>query len=114
LLTIVYFLFAFSSLFVFNMIAISIGFATGYWAVFITTAAESFGTNIRATVATTAPNFVRGAVVLITNGFLFFSLHFGNLKGAMIVGIITFAIGFIALAGLKETFGKDLDYLEEK
>lgn len=113
LLTIVYFLFAFTSIFMFNLIAISIGFATGYWAVFITTAAESFGTNIRATVATTAPNFVRGAVVLITNGFLFFSLHFGNIYGAVIVGIITFAVGFLALAGLKETFGKDLDYLEE-
>jgi MFS transporter, putative metabolite:H+ symporter len=113
LLTVLYFLFAFTSIFVFNLIAVSIGFATGYWAVFITTAAESFGTNIRATVATTAPNFVRGAVVLITNGFLFFSLSFGNFYGAVIVGIITFAVGFLALAALKETFGKDLDYLEE-
>ncbi len=112
--TVCYFLFSFSSLFMFYTIAGLVGFATGYWAVFITMASEQFGTNIRATVTTTAPNFVRGSVVLLTSGFQLFNMLTGNLiLSAVIVGIITFVISFIALASLEETFNKDLDYIEE-
>jgi len=111
--TVVYFLFAFKSLQAFYFIAVCIGFATGYWAVFITTASEQFGTNIRATVTTTAPNFVRGAVVLLTIGFQFFGSHFGNINSAIIMGVITFIFSFAALFSLEETFGKDLNYIEE-
>jgi hypothetical protein len=77
-------------------------------------ASEQFGTNIRATVTTTAPNFVRGSVVLLTSGFQLFNMLTGNLVlSAVIMGVITFIISFIALASLEETFNKDLDYIEE-
>ena len=98
----------------FYTVATLVGFATGYWAVFITTAAEQFGTNIRATVTTTAPNFVRGSVILLTSGFQFFHYLTGNLiTSAIIVGIVTFSISFLALNNLDETFNKDLDYVED-
>ena len=91
----------------------ALGFATGYWAVFVTTAAEHFGTNLRATVTTTAPNFVRGAVVLITSGFQFLKPSVGLLNSALIVGIVCTVIALVALKFLHETYGKDLDYVEE-
>ncbi|MBL0049737.1 MAG: MFS transporter [Bacteroidetes bacterium] len=98
----------------FYFICSLLGFAAGYWAVFITIASEQFGTNLRSTVTTTVPNFVRGGLVLLTFGFEFFrnTLHYTLVWSAMAVGIITVTIAFISLLGLHETFGKDLDYFE--
>ncbi len=89
-----------------------LGFATGYWAVFVTVAAEQFGTNLRATVATTTPNFVRGSVVLITLSFQYLKPQFGLINSALVVGATCVTIAFIALYNLTETYGKDLDYVE--
>ena len=97
---------------VFYTIVFFAGFSIGYWAVFVTIAAEQFGTNIRATVATSVPNFVRGAVVPITLGFDFAKNQFGIIPGAAIVGVVCLAIAVLALMGLEETHGKDLDYHE--
>ena len=94
-------------------ICLALGFAGGYWAIFVTVAAEQFGTNLRATVATTVPNFVRGMVVPITLLFQFFRRSFGLEAGARAVGAICRAAGFAALASLEETFHKDLDYFED-
>lgn len=88
------------------------GFVSGYWAVFVTLAAEQFGTNIRATVATTAPNFVRGTVPLLTTMFFAWKPEHGPAGSAMIVGAISLAIALIALTRVHETYGKDLDYVE--
>lgn len=105
----------------FYTVATFVGFATGYWAVFISTAAESFGTNIRATVTTTAPNFVRGAVIpmtLLFGMFKGFYLESGKESGqtvinaAISVGVIVMILAFLSWYNLKETFGKDLDYTE--
>jgi len=92
-----------------------IGFATGYWVIFMTIAAEQFGTNIRATVTTTVPNFVRGAIVPISFLFQTFkSFYSGSIILAGIsIAVISFGIAFIALSRMKETFHKDLDYVEE-
>lgn len=84
----------------------------GYWAVFVTIGAEQFGTNLRYTVATTVPNFVRGAVVPITYTFKVCKDQFGLLNGAMIVGAVCIGLALWALHGLEETHGKDLDYFE--
>ena len=89
-----------------------LGLFCGYWALFITMAAEQFGTNIRATVATTVPNFVRGAVVPITSSFLLLKPSLGTLGAGASVGIVCFAMAFVALAMTKETFHADLDYIE--
>jgi len=94
------------------VLATFLGLATGYWAVFVTVAAEQFGTNLRATVATTVPNFVRGAVVLITSGFLALKGHFGLLGAAWTVGLVCFALAAVSLAGLEDTHGRDLDFVE--
>lgn len=90
-----------------------LGLASGYWAIFVTVAAEQFGTNLRATVATTVPNFVRGMVVPIT--LLFQSLrHPLGLQGsAIVVGLLCLTTALLALRALEETFHKDLDYYEE-
>lgn len=90
-----------------------LGFAGGYWAIFVTVAAEQFGTNLRATVATTVPNFVRGMVVPITLLFQLGRNYLGLESSALAVGGVCLAAAFIALAGLEETFHKDLDYFEE-
>jgi MFS family permease len=94
-------------------VCFALGFAVGYWAIFVTVAAEQFGTNLRATVATTVPNFVRGMVVPITLLFQLFRQHLGLQGGALAVGAICIFAGFLALHNLEETFHKDLDYYEE-
>ncbi len=90
------------------------GVATGYWAVFMSTAAESFGTNIRATATTTAPNFVRGSTILISLLLSLVALAFPDkLISTAITGGIVLSIGFFALYHLKDTFGHDLDFYEK-
>ncbi|GFO55497.1 MFS transporter [Geomonas sp. Red276] len=90
-----------------------LGFASGYWAIFVTVAAEQFGTNLRATVATTVPNFVRGMVVPITLLFQWARAQLGLEGGAIAVGVLCMIVAFISLYRLEETFHKDLDYFEE-
>lgn len=90
-----------------------LGAATGYWALFVTVASEQFGTNIRATVTTTVPNFVRGAVIPITLSFKSFELLYGAVNSALIVGLVCISLAIIATLSLKESFSKDLNYIEE-
>ncbi len=97
----------------FYFLCFILGIDAGYWVVFITTSAEHFGTNLRATVATITPNFIRFSVVPITSSFLALKTHFGMIGAAVIVGAVCFAISFISWFFLDETFGKDLDYVEE-
>ena len=97
----------------FIWLSLFLGFASGYWATFVTIASEQFGTNLRATVTTTVPNFIRGSLVLITISFQFFKGHVGILQSALIVGFSCVIISILALSQLKETFNKDLDYIEE-
>ena len=89
-----------------------VGCATGYWALFVTIASEQFGTNIRATVTTTVPNFVRGFVIPLTLGFNFLQTGEGAINAALIIGGASFLLAFISILTVKETFGKDLNYLE--
>lgn len=89
------------------------GFGTGFWAIFVTMAAEQFGTNIRATAATTVPNMVRGSLILVS--ILFTQLHNSTgdyVKAGWITGIVVLIIGIISVILAEETFHKDLDYLE--
>jgi MFS family permease len=108
----VYFLIGGTSLEVFYAACGLVGFGTGYWAVFVTSASEQFGTNMRATVTTTVPNFVRGSTVLFTEGFVFLKDSLGVVGSAVTVGIAAFVLAGLAVAVLKETYGKDLDFVE--
>ena len=90
-----------------------LGFGIGYWAIFVTVAAEQFGTNLRATVATSVPNFVRGMTIPITMLFQVARKYLGIESGAIAVGALCLVIALISLSRLQETFHKDLDYFEE-
>ena len=88
-------------------------FFMGYWTVFMTTTAEQFGTNLRATATTTAANFVRGSLILdiMLAGYL--KPSFGFLNGLIITAVVGFLIAFIALLKLPESFANDLDFIEQ-
>jgi MFS family permease len=103
---------AFPSAWVFYGVCGFLGVATGYWAMLVTISAEQFGTNLRATVATTVPNFVRGSVVPLTLSFLYLSKTFGLVTAAVSVGFLTIALALFSLRFLRETYGVDLDYYE--
>jgi len=112
LATFVYFAFVQDSLLWFYSIVFVLGYFAGYWAVFMATAAESFGTNIRGTVATTAPNFVRGSVPLMSISHLYLKDIVGTVNSAIIIGIIIFALALWSVYKLDETFHKELNYVE--
>lgn len=88
------------------------GISVGYWAIFVTVAAEQFGTNLRATVATTVPNFVRGSVVLVTTAFTYLKGHVGTVQSALTIGMVCYLVGLMAIRRIQESFGRDLNYLE--
>lgn len=89
-----------------------VGFSIGYWAVLVTTAAEQFGTNLRATVTTTVPNFVRGAAVPMTWSFAFLRDYFGTVGSLALVGAVALLGASLAMFHLHETFSRDLNFLE--
>jgi MFS family permease len=106
-----------------------LGIGIGYWALFVTIAAEQFGTNLRATVATSVPNFIRGTVIPLTLAFKFLrdfisdayagevsdtvAKSNGIIYGALIVGVFTIVVAFFALKLIDETYGRDLNFEEE-
>jgi len=94
------------------MMLLWLGFGIGYWAMFVTIGAEQFGTNIRATAATTIPNMVRGTVVGMTTLYGFLKPTVLELHAAAIVGFICFAIGFYSIITIPETHDRDLDFVE--
>ena len=105
----------------FYFVCFTLGFGIGYWALFVTIAAEQFGTNIRSTVATSVPNFIRGTVIPLTLLFGFLREWIGAatgdatqgiILGALAVGVVTVIIAFIALRAIDETFGRDLNFEE--
>ncbi len=92
-----------------------LGFSTGFWAIFVTMGAEQFGTNLRATAATTIPNMVRGALPLINLMFLNLfqkSWGWGLTKSGIVTGVVVIAITLVAAYFTEETFHKDLNYVE--
>ena len=89
------------------------GFGTGFWAVFITIGAENFGTNLRATAATTIPNMARGSLNMISALFLFLTSQISYVNSGIFTGVIVMLVTYWAISGLQETFGRDLDFIEE-
>lgn len=88
------------------------GFGTGFWAIVVTNAAEQFGTNIRATVATTVPNFIRGALPLITLLYAFLQQYMSKIESVQLVAVIIILLPLLAIYYSEETFAKDLNYTE--
>jgi len=96
----------------FYLLCAGLGFCNGYWTLFIVLAAELFGTNLRATVATSVPNFVRGATVPLTWLFVLLKPSLGLTYGPLLIGGVIVLCSLVALHFLEETFNKDLDYVE--
>lgn len=96
----------------FHWLAFFMGLGVGYWATFVTIASEQFGTNLRSTVTTTAPNFVRGALIPSTFLFEFFVEQFNIITAGYIMIFALTLIAIFALTRLEESFNKDLDYIE--
>jgi len=90
-----------------------IGIGAGYWAVLITTSSEQFGTNIRGTVASTVPNFVRGFAVVITLTFSYLKTQFTTQQAVLGLIVCVFGLALIGLRNLKETHGISLDFFEK-
>lgn len=97
------------------LICVMLGFGNGYWAIFVTMGAEQFGTNLRATAATTIPNMVRGVLPLINLMFLDLfqkSWEWSLVNAGIVTGIVVMSITFISFYFTEETFHKDLNYNE--
>lgn len=112
LLVIVYLFVNHFGSFYFYTMCLLLGLSCGYWAVFVTNASEQFGTNLRATVTTTVPNFVRGSVVPLTLLFQYLKSPVGIIYSAGIVAGFAFVLAYLSVTKLDETYGKDLDYIE--
>jgi len=97
----------------YNWMCLALGMGTGYWVIFATVASEQFGTNLRGTVAITAPNFVRGSIYPITMLFRALVVPVGNVTAALLVGLLCIGGAFWAVRCSTETFSKDLDFVEE-
>ncbi len=97
---------------IFYLIVFIMGLAMGYWAVFVTVASEQFGTNIRSTVTTTVPNFVRGMLVPMTLWWDYMAQYIGIWQSAIVVGSAVIVLAILSVFFLEESYGKDLDYIE--
>lgn len=103
------------------VIVFFLGLGGGYWAILMTIATESFGTNLRATVTTTVPNFVRGSLTLITLLFTGLQSYFKPSLGAsnallwagILTGVVCLGIPLLSIGSMEETYGKELDYIEK-
>jgi MFS family permease len=99
--------------FMYYFYCVWLGLGTGYWAMFVTVGAEQFGTNIRATAATTIPNMVRGMVVLMTMMYEYVRDWSDVIMGGAAVGLLAFVIGIYSTITIPETHDKELDFVEE-
>lgn len=115
ILAVLYNLLSFSSPEAVYAFCVGLGFFSGYWAVLLTGAAEQFGTNIRATVATSIPNWIRGSLVLSTLLWEAFKdgLGLSGHVAALITGIIVYGIAILSAWRLRETYGASMDFVEE-
>lgn len=98
---------------IYNWLYLPLGISVGYWAMFVTVAAEQFGTNLRATVTTSVPNFVRGAAVPLTSLFQYLHGGYGVLNSALFTVLLSISLAFFAVTQLRESFHNDLDFIEE-
>ncbi len=108
-----YLFFPVATTFGFYVKSFLLGVGVGYWALFVTIAAEQFGTNLRSTVATTVPNFIRGTVIPIALLFKYLRMEWGMIYGALAVLVITAAIALIALRAIDETHSRELNFVEK-
>jgi putative MFS transporter len=96
-------------------ICAGLGFGTGFWAIFVTMGAEQFGTNLRATAATTIPNMVRGMLAIFILPLFQWLRNMdgvGYVNGGIYAAVIIMVITIVAALLTKETFNKDMNFIE--
>jgi MFS family permease len=98
---------------VFYGVCFLLGVTGGYWAVLLLMSAEQFGTNLRATVATSVPNFIRGSLIPLTIFFQMAKPVAGMMGSAALTGFVALVIAALALSRLAETSNRSLDFIEE-
>ena len=96
----------------FYILCFFLGLFSGYWVISVTSASEQFGTNLRATVTTSVPNFVRGSLFFMTMFYKSLLESQGQINSTLIVGGVVFAVSLLSVSQLKETYGKDLNFNE--
>jgi len=89
-----------------------LGLGTGFWAMFVTVAAEQFGTNLRSTATTSVPNMVRGSVPIMLIGFDFLKKYTSVIYSAAFIGLIVFILGVYSVLTIQETHDIELDFTE--
>ena len=97
----------------FYILCLFFGLFTGYWVVFVTMSAEHFGTNLRATVTTSVPNMVRGSLILVSMLFQWLVPQIGVVNSGLALAVLTVGMAYIALYNLDETYGRDLNFIED-
>ncbi|MBP7722549.1 MAG: MFS transporter [Alphaproteobacteria bacterium] len=100
------------TLFEYYSLCFMMGVGAGYWAMFVQMGAEQFGTNIRATAATSIPNMVRGFIIPMSGAFHFLIPYTGVTMAGVTVLAVMISLAFLSLIVLRETFHEDLDYVE--
>lgn len=97
------------------LLCMLLGFGSGLSVLYIMMSAEQFGTNLRATVAISVPNLVRGFLPLMILLFQWLrsaSVFNDFITGAWVTGVVVIIVGLISAMYTKETFGKELDFTE--
>lgn len=89
-----------------------LGFSAGYWGILITNSVEQFGTNIRATVATSTPNLIRGITIPATLIFSLLVTSYGVITSGAIIGFSLIGISIVSILLLKDKFENNLNYTE--
>ncbi len=112
-ISVIFFLIPIKTAVLFYTFIFLLGIGVGYWAMFVTIGAEQFGTNLRATAATTIPNMVRGTVIVMTILFTDLKHYMSVRDAAIIIGLICFAISIYSIRNISETHDTDLDFIEK-
>lgn len=113
IITILLYFFVNFNVYTFYFYNFVLGFASGYWILFLLVGAESFGTNIRSTVVNTLPNFVRGSVFIITSAFIYLKGIVGFVFSSILLTFVFFGLSIVSLMFIKETFARDLNFVEK-
>jgi len=88
---------------------------SAYLSVYVTATAEHFGTNLRVLITATVTNFMRGAVTILVPFHLWLETAFAMdlVESLIITGMLVWALAIASVVYLPETYGKNLDYLEQ-
>ena len=110
---VLYLLLPYQSIEIFYLLCGCLGMGCGFWAVGVLMCAEQFGTNVRGTATTTISNFSRAGLLVLTVLFGNLAHQIGPTQTALVLGVAVIGLAFVGIYGLKDTFDKDVNYIEQ-